>query len=278
MKQVSPLMLMVFSFSFGLQSLVQYAFAADIYSGHSPEWTSDANATFTTKKEDRAGLGGVSIGDSITKANEALGAPYRIINDASQWYFYGAYDDFVMVRFKAGVAHAIYSTNDTDGGAGVTLYTDRSAGGRIYAASVGVIGGASVITTEQIIFELTNAFRAQYGLSALVWSDLLGAVARVHSKDDMADRNFFGHADPDGKTLGDRLTSVGYAWRVCGENIDAGYSDGVRAMDGWINSKSTGHRDNILNTVVTELGIGWATGGVSNYYATYGTQNFGARR
>ncbi|HEY8664738.1 MAG TPA: CAP domain-containing protein [Propionibacteriaceae bacterium] len=47
---------------------------------------------------------------------------------------------------------------------------------------------------------------------------------------------------------------------------------GGDVMASWMNS--AGHRANILNCALTELGVGYATGGT---YGSYWTQDFGTR-
>jgi uncharacterized protein YkwD len=124
--------------------------------------------------------------------------------------------------------------------------------------------------SEQLIFELTNAFRAANSLSKLTWNDKLAGAARSHSQD-MADRNFFDHINPDGKGPTDRAEALGYSWKAYAENISSGYQNAVSAVDGWINSP--GHRGNLLTTTCNEIGVGWIESGES-----YGTQDFGNQR
>lgn len=118
------------------------------------------------------------------------------------------------------------------------------------------------------VFDLTNAEREKYGLSPLKWSDDLAAVATAHSQD-MIDRNYFDHYTPEGLSPGDRLHEAGISFSVMCENIAAGQATPEDVVEGWMNSP--GHRANILNERVTELGVGYVEGG---YYGTYWTQVF----
>ena len=44
-------------------------------------------------------------------------------------------------------------------------------------------------------------------------------------------------------------------FQLAGENIAAQHSDGVAALQGWLNSE--GHRKNLLNEQFTGLGVGY---------------------
>jgi uncharacterized protein YkwD len=118
------------------------------------------------------------------------------------------------------------------------------------------------VTFEQRVADLINVERAERGLSALVIDDKLILAARVHSQD-MADKRFFSHTGSDGSDAGDRIAAQGYAWTTYGENIAAGYATPESVVEGWM--KSEGHRDNILNPDMTELGVGYITKSGSPY-------------
>lgn len=120
----------------------------------------------------------------------------------------------------------------------------------------------------QRVLELTNEERAKQGLSALVWNDELAAIAQAHC-DDMVERNFFDHNNPDGDSPFDRMKAAGISYKVAAENIAAGQASPEDAIDSWMNSE--GHRKNILNPDLKELGVGMARGG---QYGIYWTQNF----
>lgn len=121
---------------------------------------------------------------------------------------------------------------------------------------------------EKQVLDLVNEQRAQNGLSALVWDDALASVARAHSED-MRDRHFFSHTNPDGLSPFDRIKSYGISYRSAGENIAAGQTTPAEVVQAWMNS--SGHRANILNEGYTKLGVGYASGGS---YGHYWTQNF----
>jgi uncharacterized protein YkwD len=109
-------------------------------------------------------------------------------------------------------------------------------------------------------FDLLNAQRSEEGLDELLWLDPASDAAFLHSLD-MDVRNFFDHDNPDGDGPGDRLSAQGVAWTFCAENIARGYVDAEDVMEGWMNSE--GHRDNMLSSTYTHVGIGvrYAGGG-----------------
>ena len=216
-------------------------------------------------------IGNISIGDSVA-AVENVRKPFLSLDSSSggEWKFYNQYENFLMIYFSENGAEFIYTTDVSNPGSG-EVYTDKNDGDRKYAVSVGVMPKNTASTTERIIFEMTNAFRAIHSIAPLAWNDSLANAARGHSLD-MATRGFFSHTTPDGKDFGVRIDAAGYDWARCEENIYRGMGRGisaVSAMHGWINS--AGHRSSLLTTLCNELGVGWIE--AESGYA-YGTQDF----
>ncbi|MEV3993370.1 CAP domain-containing protein [Streptomyces sp. NPDC049837] len=120
---------------------------------------------------------------------------------------------------------------------------------------------------EAAVLSLVNAERAKVGCSPVQASRGLAALAGAHSED-MAERGFFSHTDPDGATPWDRAAKAGVQG-LAAENIARGQADAEAVMESWMNSD--GHRANILNCDYTRLGVGvhFAEGG------PWWTQNFG---
>ena len=84
------------------------------------------------------------------------------------------------------------------------------------------------------------------------------AVARQHSQD-MADRGFFDHVDPDGADLEDRLRRAGFTGDPPhGENIAAGASTAAAVVEGWMGS--VGHCENIMRGAFAVGSIGYVEG------------------
>ncbi|HNS71599.1 MAG TPA: CARDB domain-containing protein, partial [bacterium] len=136
---------------------------------------------------------------------------------------------------------------------------------------VGTIPFAFSENSEEFyMLTLINKERQGQGLEPLTMNSSLSSAARLHSQD-MINRNFFNHVNPDGLTPGDRARNAGYnfialAENICGNSsIDAGHS----SLMG-----SSSHRVNILNPTYKEVGIGIVDGGP---YGKMITQLFGTQ-
>ena len=149
---------------------------------------------------------------------------------------------------------------------------------------------------ENKIHVLVNKERAKRGLSALSKDKRLNKVARKYSQD-MVNRNFFSHNDPDGRSFYDRYKAEGYECSIrnrntsCmgAENIAQSnlfssyiYKDGKTffnwstedkiaesVVKQWMGSK--GHKANILTPYFKRQGIGVA---FSDDGKVYITENF----
>ena len=100
---------------------------------------------------------------------------------------------------------------------------------------------------------LVNEHRVSIGLSPLAWDGRVAAVAQAHSQD-MVDRSFFSHTNPDGLSPFDRLAAAGISYTWAGENIAYGYPTASSVLAAWLNSP--GHRANIENPNFTHHGVG----------------------
>jgi uncharacterized protein YkwD len=129
---------------------------------------------------------------------------------------------------------------------------------------------------EQRIAALINLQRQENGVNALALDPGLSKIARDHSQD-MVNRGFFSHVDPDGKAPRDRLRLAGYTCsKMSGENI---YQNNLYSrvttrgnertydwnspeqiadstVNGWM--ASSGHRQNILQKLYSRTGLGAA--------------------
>lgn len=119
---------------------------------------------------------------------------------------------------------------------------------------------------EQEVLSLVNAERARYGLAPMVWNEVLGNAARMHSAN-MARQGVLSH-DLNGSFVG-RVQAAGGGVFPGGENIAQGQNSAREAMQSWMGSD--GHRANILNGGFTSLGVGVSTGSGGMYW----TQVFG---
>ncbi|MET9386422.1 CAP domain-containing protein [Streptomyces sp. NPDC002928] len=120
---------------------------------------------------------------------------------------------------------------------------------------------------EAEVLKLVNEERAKVGCSAVSANSSLTQLAEAFSED-MAQRNFFDHTDPDGATPWDRASEADIT-NLGGENIARGQADAAAVMEAWMNSP--GHRANILNCDFKTLGVGVYFGEGGPWW----TQDFG---
>lgn len=136
--------------------------------------------------------------------------------------------------------------------------------------SIDVSGTRSMQVDRGYALSSVNALRAQNGLAPLRYSSTLDKASDRQAKA-MAARNKMSHS-LEGK-LSARVSQYGYSWGSIAENIGYGYRDTQAAMQGWINSP--GHKVNILNPRVTEMGFAMATGpnNIPYWAMIFGTEN-----
>jgi uncharacterized protein YkwD len=121
----------------------------------------------------------------------------------------------------------------------------------------------------QTLIDLINKARAEVGRPALTASKELTAAARAHSLD-MACNNFMKHSGSDGSWTGDRVTSAGYSNPYYLELLAIGLPQD--AMNQWRLEKDLW--SNVLNSRVTEIGVGYVFSKFSAY-GGYWTVNMG---
>ncbi|WP_258171150.1 CAP domain-containing protein [Paenibacillus sp. R14(2021)] len=120
-------------------------------------------------------------------------------------------------------------------------------------------------TVASQILQQVNAERAKAGVQPLTLSTQLNKVAQVKSND-MRDKNYFDHNSPTYGSPFDMMKSFGISYSYAGENIAAGQQSVQAVMTAWMNSP--GHRQNILSSNYTQLGVGYAKGGNMSPYWT----------
>ncbi|GAB9464109.1 Scp-like extracellular protein [Globisporangium polare] len=116
-----------------------------------------------------------------------------------------------------------------------------------------------------------NAYRASQGLGALRVDVRLHKAAMEHSQD-QSTRCTMTHEGADGSEPWDRMSAEGYNWGTAAENVAAGQTSVDQVMTSWWNSP--GHKANILNKDVVDVGFAKVDSGCGNY-KTYWTQDFG---
>jgi hypothetical protein len=164
------------------------------------------------------------------------------------------------------------------------------------------IGWAGLSAEEQLIVELINRARLDpegelgrqsdgyaSGVTtapkeALAVVQTLSDAAENHSED-MDDRNFFAHTNPDGDTPGDRALEEGHGSRYVGENIGwigstrTSFDEQARAENHHDNLwESDGHQRNFMSDNWSEIGVGYDYGSYLGYDgSTFVTEMFSDR-
>lgn len=113
---------------------------------------------------------------------------------------------------------------------------------------------------EQVVIDMTNAFRRENKLGQVTASPALSKTARAYAAY-LAKNNAFSHT-ADNRDVGARASSSGYQWCSIGENLamnldSRGFETQALAqqtLEGWINSP--GHKENLLGPHYTEIGVG----------------------
>ena len=132
----------------------------------------------------------------------------------------------------------------------------------------------SVDDAEKTVFCLTNDERTSRGLAAYTWNSKIATAARKHADAAVAQKWWVNGADPHVNPIGNttptsRVLAEGYcpsgSYRIH-ENVYWAWGNPVSfaattprdAVTWWMNS--SGHRANILDSGLRELGVGVAKG------------------
>lgn len=133
---------------------------------------------------------------------------------------------------------------------------------------------------EPVLFELeaeiqrlVNEERVNHSLKPLIWNDGLAGVARLHSED-MMNRSFFSHINPDGLDSKNRIERGGvYYFNKTGENLYLLITRvnqsiiAEKAVEGWGGSPS--HREIMLDGDFNEAGVGVVVSNKTDYFITH---------
>lgn len=119
--------------------------------------------------------------------------------------------------------------------------------------------------TQNAIIAEVNPAREVQNLLPLKTNEQLNLAASLKAQD-MIDKNYFSHNDPNGQRPWMWLDSVGYKYALAGENLAKDFFDVSPLITAWFNSPS--HARNIFNDYFTEIGIGIASGEIDGQETT----------
>ena len=119
-------------------------------------------------------------------------------------------------------------------------------------ASVAAEPANTVDPAARQLVDAINAVRLVERRPKLKLNPQLSAAAAAHAED-MAERGYFDHKDPDGRGLPYRLTKVGYRYALAVETIAAGERDPDVVLAGWLDSRE--HKQNLLSWNMRDIGV-----------------------
>jgi hypothetical protein len=99
---------------------------------------------------------------------------------------------------------------------------------------------------------MLNTTRRNAGCGGLAWDAAVATVASRHSED-MVNRQFFGHTNPDGGDPFDRLHAAHIQFAAAAENLALGPRTAQDALEQWMASPA--HRANMLDCTFTHHGV-----------------------
>ena len=138
-------------------------------------------------------------------------------------------------------------------------------------SSLHILGFTSSVTVDEVL-SATNQERAANGLSPLSLNSKLSDAARRKAADMFAE-NYWAHNSPSGLTPWHWFQAVGYNYTYAGENLAKDFGNTNRLMDAWMASPT--HRENILNTHYTDIGIAVSPGSLLGADTVLVVQEFG---
>lgn len=123
-----------------------------------------------------------------------------------------------------------------------------------------------------VVVKLTNQERASINAAPVQRNAVLDAAAQLKA-DDMAKNQYFAHFSPTGVSPWYWFDQAGYTFAHAGENLAIHFTDSSEVVEAWMNSPT--HRQNIVNGLYTEIGVGTAKGKFEGYDTVYVVQLFG---
>jgi uncharacterized protein YkwD len=243
-----------------------------------------SNGGTASSGETRAGFY-LSRDPTITTSDTFLGSvPLPVLGTGTTTTLPG----YVMI--PAGVTPATYYLGVIADDSATVVESDEGNNAACCSGTIVLSATPAGTVEDQVeaaIIRYTNMERVNAGLPPLAVSPQLSAIARAHSLD-MKVRDFFSHYNPDGLDPFERMVAGGYTYWCAAENIACtSYFTGSSIPDEvgryfvqemWM--ESSGHRANILNTCVTEIGVGvvYESDRSSSPYGFIASQNFGKPR
>jgi len=123
-----------------------------------------------------------------------------------------------------------------------------------------------------VLADLTNKDRLTSGVSELRWNDTLQKAAKLKAED-MLKNSYFAHTSPNGVTPWHWFREADYNFIYAGENLAVDFTESDIVQKAWLNSPK--HKENIMNSNFTEIGIATADGMFEGKDTTFVVEFFG---
>jgi len=123
------------------------------------------------------------------------------------------------------------------------------------------------------VYVYTNVERYYAGLPLVERNQQLDAVAERKARD-IVERQYFAHESPDGVYAKDVAKEEGYSYISLAENLALGAFDtNKEIVQAWM--KSSGHRENILTSSFSDIGVAVLKGEYNGFSVWVAVQVFG---
>ena len=127
---------------------------------------------------------------------------------------------------------------------------------QLFAGTINVGTSGVIDITPAGIIKNSNLVRDGHKVPELTENNILTLAAEAKLAD-MRASNYWDHTSPNGKKPWDFIRETGYSYSYAGENLAKGFTDSESVVDAWMNSEK--HRENLLNTHFTEIGVATGT-------------------
>ncbi len=131
----------------------------------------------------------------------------------------------------------------------------------------------TALVLPKVLVDYTNENRAKEKYNNLAINPTLEKAAQLKAND-MAEKGYFSHVSPDGKSPWYFFRQAGYEFSYIGENLAVNFSDSSEVSTAWMNSPT--HKANILDGRFTETGVGVAYGTYKGVSAVFVVEFFGS--
>lgn len=135
-----------------------------------------------------------------------------------------------------------------------------------------VLGENTAVTPDNILVR-SNQARSDEGETPLRANAALTTAAKLKAED-MLQRQYWAHANPDGVQPWYWLEQAGYRYTIAGENLAKNFSTSDGVVKAWLASPS--HRENLLGNRFTDIGVAVARGTFQGKPATIVVALYGA--